>query len=85
MAGHSLSALYRNLTSWFNWFSPYYFKFLFYYSVPVVILAGKSHLLYLLGLSVKPRSPIVTAAIEFVFGADTHSRGGYGGYPPMGM
>ena len=62
---------------WVNWFTPYYFRFMYNFSLPCIICYGKSILLNSVGLFSKPYSPIVEAGIEFFF-PSKHS--GYGRY-----
>lgn len=37
----SFAALYRNITSWFNYITPYFYKFMYYFSMPSIIVLGK--------------------------------------------
>ena len=38
---HSLSNITNNLSKFFNWFRPLYFKALFYFTFPTVVVLGK--------------------------------------------
>lgn len=37
----SISAAIRNITSWFTFITPYFYKFLYYFSMPSIIVLGK--------------------------------------------
>jgi hypothetical protein len=85
---NSFTTLMKNVNNMIAWMTPYYFKFLYYFAVPTVIAAGKSinPLKTLLGLLMKPRSPMVDEALAFFFGGSEPARTQYGGYgPPSGM
>ena len=75
----SISAVLRNITSWFTFITPYFYKFLYYFSMPSIIVLGKFiTILNALGLMSKPRSPIVEAAIDYFTGNESAQMGGYG-------
>ena len=69
---HSFSSLYKNIMAWVSWATPHYFRFLYYFSMPTIVV---------LGLMSKPRSPIVDGALDFMFGSSAPQPmyGGYGG------
>ena len=72
MSRSSFGALYRNVSAWLNWVSPFYFSFLYYFGLPTVVVMGKLFIIgiiFFIGLMSKPRSPLVEGALDFFFGS----------------